>query len=185
MEAVWTGDFVAMLEKGRGKTEVSSEVPSEVSSSEAKGKGKEMDLLSQMLSNEDVGNATAQTKVKSARSDGFGASSAAYSHVTAREARRSRNESLEDPTEELMAEINKIKERMSILPIRSAGALFGPGEGVIKIYKDLKAQNEKQKAQKKQVPKRILHVKPGGFALPKALLTREATEKRNSEMAAL
>eukprot|EP01064_Diplonema_japonicum_P020292 TRINITY_DN2949_c5_g1_i1.p1 TRINITY_DN2949_c5_g1~~TRINITY_DN2949_c5_g1_i1.p1 ORF type:complete len:149 (+),score=37.35 TRINITY_DN2949_c5_g1_i1:130-576(+) len=72
-----------------------------------------------------------------------------------------------DPTQELIDEINKIKERLSILPIKSSGALFGPGEGVMQIYKQMQeAEVEKENSEKlKRIEKRRVQVLEGGFSM--------------------
>ncbi|KAJ9470137.1 hypothetical protein DIPPA_32742 [Diplonema papillatum] len=92
-----------------------------------------------------------------------------------------------DPAEELIDEINKIKERLSILPIKSAGALFGPGEGVMKIYHQLKEAEEMKKDEvgSRKATMRRHPVRPGGMALRCDLLTAAARKKREEDLRVL
>eukprot|EP01061_Rhynchopus_euleeides_P046595 TRINITY_DN8926_c0_g7_i1.p1 TRINITY_DN8926_c0_g7~~TRINITY_DN8926_c0_g7_i1.p1 ORF type:complete len:228 (+),score=56.84 TRINITY_DN8926_c0_g7_i1:51-734(+) len=182
----WADDFVTMLEKGSGKT-LRDERRQAEEAMEAKRSDPSEDLLTAALSEGGMGEMeieSSKPKQDQAKVLAFGStSSAAVTHTSARDRRRM--EMVGDPKEELMAEINKIRDRMSILPIKSAGALFGPGEGVMKIYEELKSTSDKHtETTKVEKERRKMVLKQGvpDSRIPERLLTAEATAEREREL---
>ena len=88
------------------------------------------------------------------------------------------------PPEELYEEIQKIKDRLSILPIKSSGAIFGPGEGVMKILEKLRAAEEQKKKKNilRMQSKRLVDVKRSGLRLPNDLLSEESIRDRQQQL---
>ena len=194
-EVVWTKAFVERLRKTSGVEEEPAGAASAVAAAADSGKSDERgDVLGAALqthglvSSSKPDDAAAAEKEKSAHVSTFGTRSKSVSHTRLRVANQSPTQ--EDPTKDLLAELQKIKDRMAILPIKSAGALYGPGEGVMQVYHSLKKDAEDKKKKDEAAAKERLHtrqiaLKPGGFHVSPSLLHPHAAERREAELLAV